>query len=257
MIRELISVIIPNYNYGRYLETAINSVLTQSYPQLEVIVVDDGSSDETQDILTSYRKEVTIISQENSGQSVARNRGILESRGTLVALLDADDFWESNKLEKQVELLSPRNLAVYSSIYELRGDGKILINAEARGDCRQLFYKYPGKQLVLGGESSLLFSKKLITKSGLFNSQLSICAGYDFYRRLSAFTEFDYVEEPLVYYRRHQSNLSSNLSLYERELRKIGLLVSSELPKLQAFKYRFRNEFTLFKSRAKQLSHFS
>src|SRR5437870_11720 len=100
-----VSVIIPNYNYAHYVSQAIDSVLAQTYPHREVIVINDGSTDNSAEVLRSYGDSIRWIDQENRGQSVARNRGIEESRGDLVAFLDGDDAWLPTKLQRQIECL--------------------------------------------------------------------------------------------------------------------------------------------------------
>src|SRR3990167_8128796 len=97
-----VSVVIPTYNYARYLPQAIDSVLGQTYPHIEVVVVDDGSTDESRDVLRAYGSRIRWVQQERQGVSAARNRGVRESRGDLVAFLDADDRWLPTKLERQV-----------------------------------------------------------------------------------------------------------------------------------------------------------
>src|SRR6478735_6137584 len=98
-----VSVIIPTYNYGRFLRHALRSALDQTVTPLEIIVVDDGSTDETPDVVASFGEKVRYIRQENSGVCVARNRGVADSTGKLIAFLDADDIWEPEKLAKQRE----------------------------------------------------------------------------------------------------------------------------------------------------------
>src|SRR4028119_1786662 len=101
-----VSVIIPNYNYGRFLSEAINSVLAQTCLNVEIIVVDDGSTDNSLEILAAYEKKgVKIIQQTNRGVGAARNAGADKSSGDLLAFLDADDIWLPQKLEKQIERL--------------------------------------------------------------------------------------------------------------------------------------------------------
>src|SRR5262245_58814803 len=101
-----VSVIIPNYNYGRFLREALDSALNQTLPPLEVIVVDDGSTDESPEILESYGDRIRVIRQKNQGVGIARNTGAEAARGELLAFLDADDYWFPQKLEKQVEKIN-------------------------------------------------------------------------------------------------------------------------------------------------------
>ena len=99
-----ISVIIPTFNYGKYIERAIDSILTQTYQDFEIIVVDDGSTDNTKEIIRSKKSDkIRYFYQENKGAPAARNKGIVESKGKYIAFLDADDEWLPTKLEKQVD----------------------------------------------------------------------------------------------------------------------------------------------------------
>src|SRR5689334_4764378 len=96
-----VSVVIPTYNYGRFIDEAIRSALAQTQPPMEIIVVDDGSTDDTKDVVATFGDKVKYVRQENAGVCAARNRGVAESSGDLIALLDADDVLEPTNLEKQ------------------------------------------------------------------------------------------------------------------------------------------------------------
>jgi glycosyltransferase involved in cell wall biosynthesis len=98
----LVSIVIPTYNYGRFISETVDSALAQSYSPVEVIVVDDGSTDDTRDRLAGYGDHIRYIHQQNRGLSAARNTGIGAARGEFVALLDSDDLWLPDKLERQV-----------------------------------------------------------------------------------------------------------------------------------------------------------
>ena len=102
----MVSVIIPNYNYADYIGLAIDSVLAQTYPNVEIVVVDDGSKDDSIEILAAYDGRIKLILQQNQGVSVARNTGAANSSGELLAFLDADDVWRPEKLEKQVHAIA-------------------------------------------------------------------------------------------------------------------------------------------------------
>jgi len=103
---SLISVIIPVYNCEKYITEAINSVLKQEYHPLEIIVVDDGSTDKTQDKIKEFGYQITYIYQENGGTAKARNNGIKNAKGDYFAFLDADDIWVENKLKMQMEIFA-------------------------------------------------------------------------------------------------------------------------------------------------------
>src|ERR1700749_2501984 len=100
MNNKLISVVIPVYNGGQYLSSAVDSVLAQTYRPIEIVVVDDGSTDNTAKIAKSYR-DVIYVHQENRGNAAARNTGLAHCKGELISLLDADDYWPANKSEIQ------------------------------------------------------------------------------------------------------------------------------------------------------------
>jgi len=120
-----VSVIIPTYNCAKYVRCAVESVLYQSYGNVEIIVIDDGSRDNTKETLSPYFDKIIYIFQENQGLPGARNRGIKESSGDFIAFLDADDLWEHNKLEIQMAIMEsyPDICIVFSDFYVFSDDG--------------------------------------------------------------------------------------------------------------------------------------
>jgi len=104
-ISELVTVIIPTYNSAKYITEAVDSVLAQTYKNFEIIVVDDGSTDDTDEVLKPYMDKIIYIKKKNGGPASARNRGIESSSGEFIAFLDADDVWLPEKLERQVEFM--------------------------------------------------------------------------------------------------------------------------------------------------------
>src|SRR5689334_2160139 len=109
MLKQSVSVVIPTYNRAELVGEAIDSVLGQSRPPLEVIVVDDGSTDDTADVVGRYGARVVYLRQPNCGPATARNVGVARARGDLIALLDSDDRWLPRKLELQVPLFADGN----------------------------------------------------------------------------------------------------------------------------------------------------
>lgn len=103
--RELVSVIIPTYNRAQTIERSVQSALNQTYPEIEVIVVDDGSTDGTSEVLAGLQGPVRSVRQPNAGPSAARNRGVAEARGSIIAFLDSDDVWLPDKLALQMQVL--------------------------------------------------------------------------------------------------------------------------------------------------------
>lgn len=213
MVRKKISVIIPNYNYARFLDQAIESVLEQSYENLELIVVNNGSTDNSLDVLEKYGNKIRLINQPNLGQSGARNSGLSLSSGEFIAFLDADDFWEPNKLEMQISLMNDATQLVYCGISPFKDPGNEKLQSvlpKYKGSCSKYFIDLPGASIVLSGESTALFSRELLERVGNFDAELNSTAGWDFFRRCSRLTNFDFVNEPLVNYRLHSSNMSNS-----------------------------------------------
>ena len=115
----LVSVIIPTYNRAWVLKEAIDSVLAQEFKDFELIVVDDGSTDNTGEILDSYEQDILVVRQSNKGVSAARNRGIIEAAGRLVAFLDSDDLWLPRKLTRQIHFFNSNPAAVINQSEEI------------------------------------------------------------------------------------------------------------------------------------------
>jgi glycosyltransferase involved in cell wall biosynthesis len=223
MDARLVSVIIPNYNYARFLDQAIQSVLSQTYEGLELIVVNNGSTDDSLEVLEKYGNSITVVDQENLGQSGARNSGIAKARGELIAFLDADDFWDPTKIELQMKLISPVSQLVYCGITSFQDTDLLSGQIESpkySGDCSSYFIDYPGDSIVLSGESSALFTRDLLEKVGEFDNELNSTAGWDFFRRCSKNTMFDYVSKPLAYHRLHSSNMSNSSEKVIQDMRR-------------------------------------
>jgi glycosyltransferase involved in cell wall biosynthesis len=207
-----ISVIIPNYNYARFLPKAIESVLNQTFRNFEIIVVDNDSNDDSLIVLDKY-PEVRVISQKNQGQARSRNVGVENSSGEFLAFLDADDFWHPEKLEKQIHMVDAGFQFVTCSVFYVneKGDNvRAFFYSDRRMDFNNLAYTQPGVSIIEAGESSILVSKKLFHQMGGFDTKLDSSSGWDFFRRCAKSVPFGVVNEPLVYYRVHNNSLSRN-----------------------------------------------
>ncbi len=128
----LISVIIPTYNRGWIIKEAIDSVLAQDYVNYELIVVDDGSTDNTHDILNSYQNNFLILRQNNKGVSSARNRGLAAASGHFVAFLDSDDIWLPQKLSQQVDFFHSNPDALICQTEEIWIRNNVRVNPKKR-----------------------------------------------------------------------------------------------------------------------------
>lgn len=219
----LISVIIPNYNYGRFLNKAIISVQSQTYSNVEIIVVNNESSDDSLQVLRKFGSQIVLIDQANLGQAGARNSGLRAAKGDLIAFLDADDFWQNDKLEKQIRLITPETELVYSGISRFReesGQIESVLLPKFKGDCHHYFTDLPSVSIVLSGESTSLFTRNLLNLVGNFDTKLNSASGWDFFRRCSVLTNFDFVPEPLTNYRLHSTNMSNSSLNNIRDIRK-------------------------------------
>jgi glycosyltransferase involved in cell wall biosynthesis len=212
-----VSVVIPTYNRADKVRKGIESVLAQTFTDLEVIVVDDGSSDETgQTLKQSFGDRIRYYFQPNQGVSVARNKGIEEARGEWIAFLDSDDLWEKEKLECQLEAMErfdPECGACYTDVrffnypetrtmFQLAEDN--YRHDEAMGintDVLRLLVKPGGAGMVVC-LSSFLAKTDTIRKLGGFDPSLLYSQDSEFMFRLAMLTAFCYVNRPLVLFDR-------------------------------------------------------
>ena len=213
-----VSVVIPTYNSAQYLADAVDSVLAQTFQDIEVLVIDDGSIDETESVMSRYGAPVRYIKQSNSGVAAARNHGIQESRGRYVAFLDADDTWLAEKLEKQMRALASAAEAkfCYSAFTVVDSDLNPLRVSRSKR------YGSALEDLLLRGNAvgsicTVLCERALFDMLGGFDPVLSQCADWDMWVRIAAHTEFVYVDEPLVTYRHHGGMMSRNAALLESD----------------------------------------
>ena len=220
-MNPLVTVVVPNYNYGRFLRAAIDSVLAQTFTDREVLVVDDGSTDDSLHVLRSYGNRIRWIVQPNSGQSASRNRGIAESRGRFIALLDADDVWLPEKLARQMALFEHRPdvgivyCGFWAADVSLEPFDSVL--PIYRGEVLERFAMEAGA-VVRGGESTAVIRKKCFDEVGGFDPELSIGAGWDLYRRVCCRYQIDAIGEPLALYRIHGTNASRAADVYAHDV---------------------------------------
>ena len=204
-----VSVIIPTFNRVEYLPDALDSVYSQTHPVTEVIVVDDGSTDHTVEKLSPSYPSVQFLRQENQGVSSARNLGIAKASHPWIALLDSDDRWTPQKLERQVTHLSqnPSLRAVHTGEKWIRDGKEINIPASLDKSKEGLWERSLEKCIIC--PSSVLLHPSVFEKTGTFDPSLAICEDYDFWLRLLLTHEIGLIEEPLVHkYGGHPDQLS-------------------------------------------------
>lgn len=266
-MKPLVTVVIPNYNYAKYLPDCLNSILEQSYTPLEVILVDDGSTDDSLLIAKRYSDRVKIVANEHSGVNAARNLGIKNSNGKYIAFCDSDDLWLTTKIEVQVNFLeaNPGFGLVYSGIQIVTEDltlieAKVAKNA---GDCSKEFIKRPGEAIVLLGASTALIRGDLVKDIGGFDESLNGPGeDLDFFRRICEKTLIDFIDEYLVLYRQHQISASrvSSEKYYDGN-RKVLLKLFRENRLSTTFTTRrvswVKLHWAFFKNEVKKLNFFS
>ncbi len=213
VMKPLVTVVIPNYNYAKYLPDCLTSILEQSYSPLEIILVDDGSTDHSLLIAKRYSDRVKIVANEHGGVNAARNLGIRYSNGKYIAFCDSDDVWLSTKIELQVNFLenNPGFGLVYSGIQIVSEDLTFIETKDAKdaGDCSKEFIKRPGEAIVLLGASTALIRGGLVKVIGGFDESLNGPGeDLDFFRRISEKTLIDFIDEYLVLYRQHKISAS-------------------------------------------------
>jgi len=218
-----VSVILTTYNGASrgYLKEALDSILNQTYRDYELLIIDDGSTDQTLEICASYGKKnnIFLIQQKNQGPSAARNHGIKKARGEYICFLDDDDVWETTKLEEQI--LFFRNMEdkfnnvgmIDTNLKKINAQGNFLkiFKAENNGDIfEKLFF-----QNTVAGPSSVMIKKTVLDDLGGFeeNSYCSIKSAedYDLWLKIAAKYKIFSLNRPLVRYRVHFNNLSANI----------------------------------------------
>ncbi len=204
-----ISVIIPTFNRRHTLNRAINSVLNQTLKPAKIIVVDDGSTDGTDEWLQLHHPSIKLISQSNCGVSSARNLGIQHAQTDWISLLDSDDEWLKDKLEKQVNLLLKNPNILFCHTDEIWVRNGVRVN---QGKKHQ---KYGGMifenclDMCRISPSSTLFHKTLLDDVGVFDEDLKVCEDYDLWLRITVKYPVLYLDEPLIIkYGGHKNQLS-------------------------------------------------
>lgn len=227
-----VSIVTTTYNYGHYLGSMIESVLAQTFGDWELILVDDGSTDNTRDVVDGYRAERRIQYHGGSrqGLAAARNKGIALSQAPLVALLDADDLWMPTKLARQVPLFAadPRVGVVYSRRLLMGPAGEDLPVTQPKMHRGRLLARIFHSNAFICS-STLVMRRDLLDAVGRFGD-VPLAVDYDLLLRLADRCRFDYVDEPLCRYRTGHANMSRRseerlrvaLSIMDRAVERYG-----------------------------------
>lgn len=214
--RPAVSVVIPAYNASRTIAETLESALAQTLADIEVIVVDDGSSDDTAEVIRRHEDpRVRLLQRPNGGVASARNAGIELARGDWLAFLDSDDIWLPHKLERQLELMSvhPGCQASEGSAYFVDDELKPLKlrRCVPVDDPLLSFLRF---QNLPNAASSWVVRRSLIEEIGPFNADLVILEDWEFSLRLARYAKPLCIEEPLTLYRVHPGNTSRNIDIH-------------------------------------------
>jgi glycosyltransferase involved in cell wall biosynthesis/O-antigen/teichoic acid export membrane protein len=216
-----VSIVIPTYNMAKYLPLALDSALSQDYPNLEIIVIDDGSTDDTFEMIRHYLPRIRCIRQENQGLPAARNHGLEAAQGEFVRFLDADDALCADSLVQQVEILRrhPKVGLVHSEALVMDSDGNlhgsrrsgIRVSASTIVPSARAF-----RRLLRGCDicvSTVMARMAAIRRVGPFQHESLPGEDWDMWLRIASYYDNAYVPKPLAYYRVHQGSITANYTL--------------------------------------------
>ena len=198
MNRKPVSIVIPTYNRSEFLKESIASVLDQTCRDFELIIVDDGSTDNTLEILSAYKNSIVTIAGKHEGPSAARNRGIRAASGEFIAFLDSDDLWMPDKLLKQMDFFRSNPGAMVCQTEE------IWIRNGTRVNSRKIHKKYSGwifekcLPLCIVSPSAVMIHREVFNNIGLFDESLPACEDYDLWLRIAPHYPIHLIDEPLV-----------------------------------------------------------
>jgi glycosyltransferase involved in cell wall biosynthesis len=254
-VSALVSVIVPAFNAEAFIVAALESVARQTYPRLEIIVVDDGSTDRTADLVRAFARRdprVRLIQQPNAGVAAARNAAISASRGDFIAPIDADDLWKPQKIERQMTrfLASDDRLGlVYCWWSHVDRDGHVALRTDHRGRLKPLAAPR-GKVLhdliarnVVGNGSTPLMRKRCVVEAGGYDPGLRArdaqgCEDWKLYLAIAERYDFDVVPEFLVGYRQTPEMMSRNYRAMQRSCELVLGEVRCRHPEIDASVFR-------------------
>lgn len=225
-----VSVIIPTYNRSRMLKEAIDSVLGQDYPHFDLVVVDDGSTDATAELLKTYGQDLVVIRQPNRGVSAARNAGIAAASGRYIAFLDSDDLWLPQKLSRQVRFFNqcPDALVCQTEEIWMRNGRRVNPGLRHRKLSGMIFE--PSLHLCLVSPSAVMIRRSLFRAVGLFDESLPACEDYDLWLRVGCRHPVYLIPEAGIIKRGgHPDQLSKTPGLDKYRIRSLVKILESGL----------------------------
>lgn len=242
LLHPLVSIVIPCYNHGHYLAASIESVLEQSYPHKEILVVNDGSADDSEKIAEGFVM-VRYISQENQGLAAARNTGIRHARGSLIVFLDADDLLLPGALEMQAAIMLSKKELAFVSGGHLTADKNLQNRKTISPQVYSDHYRNLLQRNYIGMHAAVMYRTTMIRKY-FFDTSLLACEDYDLYLRIAAQNPVLSHDKPIAIYRSSANAMSSNLNLMLCQaliaLKKQEKLLKNHEDR-KAYKYGLRN----------------
>ena len=216
-----VSVVIATYNRSRFLCQTIESALSQTYKDYEIIIVDDGSTDDTKEALKFFDGKIRYFYQENQGISAAKNRGVNESVGEFIAFVDDDDIWLPEKLDEQMQFIErhPQLAFVCSEVITIDEHGNFLAHWRKPKDQKisdNFENLYDGNFIHV---PTVLLRKKCFIEIGGFDEKLMTTEDYDLWLRLAKRHPFRYMDKPLAKYRIHKNQTTKNVKKLELRVR--------------------------------------
>lgn len=211
--RPLVSVVMAAYNAADFISEAIESVLNQTYQHVELIIINDGSKDNTDDVVEKYLDDerVNYVKQSNAGQTVAKNNGIKLAKGEIIGFCDADDYWHLEKLDKQLAiLLADEGIGVvYSDIQAINENGQMIkIDEKLSGKTGAILKDLLFDNFIPFG--SAMFRTECLREHGSFNESYKMGIDWDLWLRYSTSWKFGFSEEKLYFYREWAGQMSRN-----------------------------------------------
>ncbi len=245
----LVSVIIPAYNAEKFIERTLNSVLNQTYRNLEVLIIDDGSQDRTETLVQEWMENdsrIRFFQQKNSGVAAARNLGIKQAKGDLIAPVDADDIWYPQYLEKVVAIFGESDLSVgivYAWSIDIDEEDQLMRGFHVDYYEGDIYLKLLYRNFI-GNASATVIRRQCFEKMGYYSEKLRSqkaqgCEDWDLYLRLAEVYQFRVIPEFLVGYRQLSNSMSKDYSAMAKSLQLVLEKVQKRHPNIPPFIYQW------------------